>query len=447
MADHIDALVESLFPVTMSEILRDLTALDFSFVVPSKVCQTVDILPNLHADISVAERFNVTLRTIRERARSRHLGRTLDGTRWFTEAEILGLMTEGDGRCSNSRNGGAHPTSMRGERFLKVAVDQSLGTGDRRQAEALLARLQNEIFERQTRGSVRTSEGFAAAALRYMEAGGERRFIAPLLLHFDDTSVDQIDQQAIDRAASALCPNGSAGTRNRQVYTPVSAILKFAGVTRDVRRSKAPPGRIRWLREDEAERLIAACSPHLRPLVMFLLFTGARLGEALWLNWRCVDLARGHVSFPNTKNGHPRGVPLHRDLVTELSNLPHRDGGVFRRPDTKPYARPRGDDDISAGSKIKTAFRGAVKRAGLTNFRSHDCRHTWATWHFAKHHDLVALQNLDGWRTLSMVTRYAHANADNYRDGINALPSRSVAAEKETAAETGKLKREKREAF
>jgi hypothetical protein len=102
MADHIDALVESLFPVTMSEILRDLTALDFSFVVPSKVCQTVDILPNLHADISVAERFNVTLRTIRERARSRHLGRTLDGTRWFTEAEILGLMTEGGGRCSNS---------------------------------------------------------------------------------------------------------------------------------------------------------------------------------------------------------------------------------------------------------------------------------------------------------------------------------------------------------
>jgi hypothetical protein len=44
MADDIVALVESLFPVTMSEILRDLTALDFSFVVPSKVCQTVDIL-------------------------------------------------------------------------------------------------------------------------------------------------------------------------------------------------------------------------------------------------------------------------------------------------------------------------------------------------------------------------------------------------------------------
>jgi integrase len=331
--------------------------------------------------------------------------------------------------------------------FLKVAVEQSLGTGDRKEAEVLLAKIQKDIFERQTCGPVRTSEEFAAAALRYMETGGERRFIAPLLLHFGEISVDQIDQQAIDRAASALYPNGSAGTRNRQVYTPVSAILKFAGVTRDVRRLKAPPGRIRWLAEDEAQRLIAACSPHLRPLMMFLLFTGARLGEALWLNWRCVDLARGHVSFPKTKNGHPRGVPLHRDLVTELASLPHRDGEVFRRPDTKPYARPRGDDDISAGSKIKTAFRGAAKRAGLTNFRPHDCRHTWATWHFAKHHDLIALQNLGGWRTLSMVTRYAHANTDNYRDGINALPSISVAAEEETAAETGKLKRDERKSL
>jgi hypothetical protein len=67
---EMDALIERLFPVTTGEILRDNAALDFSFVVPSKVRQTVDILPNMHADISVAKRFNVTLRTIRERARA-----------------------------------------------------------------------------------------------------------------------------------------------------------------------------------------------------------------------------------------------------------------------------------------------------------------------------------------------------------------------------------------
>jgi hypothetical protein len=119
--------------------LRDLTALDFSFVVPSKVCQTAVILPK-HADITVAERFNVTLRAIRERAPN--LGRKLGDTRWFTEAEIFGLMTEGSGGCSNSRDGGSRPTSAREGTFLKAAVDQSLGAGDRKEAELPLAKIQ-----------------------------------------------------------------------------------------------------------------------------------------------------------------------------------------------------------------------------------------------------------------------------------------------------------------
>jgi integrase len=194
---------------------------------------------------------------------------------------------------------------------LGVSIFQSLGTGDRAQAERLLAKLQNEIFENRARGPVPEVETFAGAALRYMEAGFERRFIAPLLRHFGEMRIDQIDQQAADRAAQALYPNGSPATRNRQVYTPVSAILRFAGIPFDMRRLKAPPGVVRWLNQEEAARLIEACSPHLRPLVMFLLYTGARAGGALWLDWRCIDLARAHVSFPKTKTGHPRGVPLH----------------------------------------------------------------------------------------------------------------------------------------
>jgi integrase len=307
--------------------------------------------------------------------------------------------------------------------YLGVTVDESLKTSDRGQAERLLAKLQNEVFEQQMRGSVRTAEGFAAAALRYMESGGERRYIAPLLRHFGELSIDLIDQQAIDSAAAMLYPKCSPATRNRRVHTPISAILKFAGAAHNIRRPKAPPGVVRWLSHDEASRLIAACSPHLRPLVIFLLYTGARIGEALWLDWRCVDLRRAHVSFPKTKNGEPRGVPLHRDLVAELANLPHREGCVFRRPDGQPYQRPRGDYEQSAGGQIKTGFKAALRRAGIENFRVHDFRHTWATWHYAEHQDPVALQKLGGWKTPAMVMRYAHANCEFYRAGINALPS------------------------
>jgi hypothetical protein len=46
---------------------------------------------------------------------------------------------------------------------------------------------------------------------------------------------------------------------------------------------------------------------------------------------RCVALCRFSVTFPKTKNGEARGVPLHVRVVAELANLKHREGEVFRR--------------------------------------------------------------------------------------------------------------------
>jgi len=105
-----------------------------------------------------------------------------------------------------------------------------------------------------------------------------------------------------------------------------------------------------------------------------------------------------------------------------LANLPHRDGEVFRRPDGLAYERPKKITDTSGGSRIKNAFAGACRRAGIENFHPHDCRHTWATWHYAKSRDLGALMKLGGWRTVSMVLRYAHVNVDELAHTIDALP-------------------------
>jgi len=94
-------------------------------------------------------------------------------------------------------------------------------------------------------------------------------------------------------------------------------------------RPEKPPSRVRWLTPEQAERLIAACGDHLRPLVIFLLYTGARIGETLWLDWRDIDLNRSHAIFPvdpsegrRTKNNEPRGAPLHPRVRASLANLP-----------------------------------------------------------------------------------------------------------------------------
>jgi integrase len=184
-----------------------------------------------------------------------------------------------------------------------------------------------------------------------------------------------------------------------------------------------PLGRNRWITLAETNRLIAESADHLRPLVTFLIYTGARTGEALWLDWRHVDLKREHVIFPKTKNGDARGVPLHQRVVVALTNLPHREGEVFRRPDGLAYHRPEDDDENrSAGSRIKTAFRGACKRAKIADFHPHDCRHTFATWHYTHNRNLTALMRLGGWRDIKSVIRYMHVNVDELRDTIDRLP-------------------------
>ena len=80
--------------------------------------------------------------------------------------------------------------------------------------------------------------------------------------------------------------------------------------------------------------LIAAAASHLKPLLTFLLCTGARLSEAVYLEWRDVDLIGARAIFwpDRTKSKRRRNVHLPPRIIAALANLPHRDGMVFRRP-------------------------------------------------------------------------------------------------------------------
>jgi integrase len=300
-------------------------------------------------------------------------------------------------------------------------IDESTGFSDREAAETIRIKREYQLSREAIYGRAATAT-FADAALSYIENGGERRFMAPLLRYFGEAKLADIDQIAVEKAARSLFPTASSSTVNRQAFTPVSAVLRHAAQRgmRDpisLRRPRQPSGRIRWLNPQEADKLITACSPHMRPLVIFLHYTGARLSEASYLDSRSVDLDRAHVSFTATKNGEPRGVPLHPRVVAGLSDLNDREGTVFRRADGRPYKKRAG-----GGGQVKTGFKGACRRAKIEDFSPHDCRHTWATWHYKANRDLGALMRLGGWKSERMVLRYAHVDVGELKTTINALP-------------------------
>jgi integrase len=314
-----------------------------------------------------------------------------------------------------------------------ISVDESTGIPleNRRAAETVRAKREWELTEQSIHGAKVTATYLQAAVL-YFEAGGERRYQKRLVEYFGTTALSKIDQAAIDRAAQSLLPNASNATRNRQIHTPISAVLKHAAARglcdyRPVKRPAPGKGRIRWISPEEADRLIEF-GRHLRPLLIFLFYTGARISEALYLDWRQVDLSREQVQFLDTKNGESRGVPLHPRVLAALHAIPHRDGTVFRRPDGQPYERKS-----DGGGMIKTAFKGACRRAGIANFHPHDCRHTWASWHYAANRDLIALMELGGWKSEKMVRRYTHINVSHLTRSIDALPWFAPVQEREQA--------------
>lgn len=305
-----------------------------------------------------------------------------------------------------------------------VAVRESTGIAlaNKEAAETVRAQREWQVIQGSVfgQGAVAT---FLAAAVGYLEQDGEGTFLQPILDRIGDVRLADIDQALIDKTARELYPGRAPATLNRQAYTPIAAVLRFAakrGMThlRAIERPTLPKGRVRWLTFAEAERLLRACSPHLRRLVLFLFATGARVSEALYLDWREVDLKRAQVTFLDTKNGEHRSVPLHPRVAAELAALPRRRGRVFKTNRGKDYA----EKEERGGGQIKTGFRAACRRAKIKNFRPHDCRHTWATWHYAANRDLASLMTLGGWKSERMVLRYAHVNVAQLAPSIaNAL--------------------------
>jgi integrase len=258
--------------------------------------------------------------------------------------------------------------------YLRERVDQTTGTPDRKLAAKMLAKVREEI-ERGT-FSRPGAPTFADAALSYCQAGGERRFVMRLHDHFGETPLTRIDQAAVDAAALALYPRATPATRNRRVYSPVSAILKAAGVAEGLKRPKGARGarRLFWLTPEQASALLTAAQARdaeFGLFLAFLLYTGCRLTEALSLQVAGVNLTEGWARVLETKNGEPRLVHLPPVIVAALATHPRgmaRVGKLFR---------------FGKNGRLYTWLGEAARAAGVEipqGVAFHAFRHTWGAW-------------------------------------------------------------------
>lgn len=206
----------------------------------------------------------------------------------------------------------------------------------------------------------------------------------------------------------------SPATVNRYMSS-LSTILTYAKKLKwidenpcfNITKLKESPGRDRALTTKEAANLLLACqkssSSYLYCIVLIAITTGARKSEILSLKWDDIDFENKIAYLKDTKNTHPRTIPLVDEIITELQKM-----HTLRNPH-----KPLVFASKTAFGKIDITkpWKKALKASGITNFVFHSLRHSFATFAAKQGASSLELQTATGHRSLEMLQRYTHLEA------------------------------------
>lgn len=334
------------------------------------------------------------------------------------------------------RKGKSPNWTIRGT-YLGVSVDKSSGTPKRSVAAGELKRLEKAIEDREypaeTKARTGSSKVFVTAAVAYMDAHHSPRFVGKLIKYFGETPLDEIDQEAVDAAAIEIYPTATGATRNRCVYTPVSAIMKNAKVPLRLDRPFKSKGRevTDWISEADALAVIRAADAIASDFGFFLrylLYTGLRLNEALKLRWEDFDAAEPTVWVRRSKGGTASPVRLRPELVAGFrARRPaegqgrvwrFNQGGHFKHMLMRAKLAALG---LACPVNRPTKWMPPPNRLAWLNF--HSFRHTWATWMRRAGADVKDLVATGNWRSERSASRYSHAVEREAWEKVDRLPS------------------------
>ncbi|WP_242221769.1 tyrosine-type recombinase/integrase [Shinella zoogloeoides] len=207
----------------------------------------------------------------------------------------------------------------------------------------------------------------------------------------------------MDTLVAGLRQRGNSNATINRKMAALSKLLRKAYKMGDIRslpefkRLKEKAGRIRFLEPEEEVRLFAAISEKsdlYGRFCIFLIDTGARLGEGIGLRWQ--DIQGERVTFWLTKSGRSRSVPLTERASAAVRACERRRRGPFAN---------------IVQAQFRAAWNEAKQEVGLgtePDVVPHILRHTCASRLVQGGIDIRRVQTWLGHQTLQMTMRYAH---------------------------------------
>ena len=292
----------------------------------------------------------------------------------------------------------------------KPPVQRSTGTEDKIAAQELHDSLKADLWRVSRLGESPTYY-WEDAVLRFLaetqhkrDHKGDKQRLKWLHPHLEGKPLQCIDRDLIERIMHAK-RDRKAGTINRYLAT-IRTILRKAErewgwIERApvIRMRVEPKQRVRWITQEEARGLLAALPGHLALAAEFSLATGLRQSNVLGLQWGQIDLDRHHawIHADQAKAKRDLAVPLNTQAMAVLQKCQGQHPEYVFTYRGRPLR----------GVENRT-WKQACQEAGITDFRWHDLRHTWASWHVQAGTSLQTLMELGGWASYEMVLRYAH---------------------------------------
>jgi len=181
--------------------------------------------------------------------------------------------------------------------------------------------------------------------------------------------------------------------------------------------------RVRFLLPVEIQRLLSNCGDRLRPIVTVALHTGMRSGELLGLRWDEINFEQAIISILDTKNHERRDIPMNETVKRVLQGIERKGENVFYNRYGQSFAT------------VRPSFNLAVRKSGITDFRFHDLRHTFASNLVMEGVDIMTVKELLGHKDLTMTLRYAHLGPSHKTRAVNILDRvmSAKSGEKETS--------------
>jgi integrase len=329
-------------------------------------------------------------------------------------------------------------------------VQESSRAADRVKAEQFEARRKASLWE-QDRLGAKPERTWQEAVLRWLKETSHKathkmdidrlRWLDP---HLRGLPLHRIARDKLAEIADVKASEASKATANHYMAL-VRAILRKACFEWEwldrvpkVRMFKLKHRRVRWIKREEFERLASFLPPHLADMARFAVLTGLRRANVTGLQWDQVKLEEGKawIHPDQAKGGKAIAVPLNAEAMEVVRRqMEKHEKYVFtycippnkKRKDSKPRYRP-------VRWLTGAAWKSALRKAGIEDFRWHDLRHTWASWAVQAEIPQYALQTLGGWSTPQMVQRYAHFGPQHlaeYAARITLAGTKSATAEKE----------------